>query len=85
MRHSQATSFQFCKLRKKLAKLRKNDNFQHDLLILPILETLGIREEVLGKDMPPEFMSTIIIETMIVDNSPVVKVSVGLGFGKSVV
>ncbi|CAO4385060.1 unnamed protein product [Caenorhabditis nigoni] len=46
----------------------------HDLLILPFLEALGIREETLGKDLPPEFLSTIIIETMLLDGIPFVKV-----------
>uniref|UniRef100_A0A1I7UAC6 acid phosphatase n=1 Tax=Caenorhabditis tropicalis TaxID=1561998 RepID=A0A1I7UAC6_9PELO len=46
----------------------------HDLLMLPFLEALGIREEVLGKDLPPEFLSAVIIETMLVDGIPFVKV-----------
>ncbi|EGT30302.1 hypothetical protein CAEBREN_12367 [Caenorhabditis brenneri] len=46
----------------------------HDLLVLPFLEALGIREEVLGKDLPPDFLAAIIIETMIIDKVPYVKV-----------
>ncbi|KAF1747621.1 hypothetical protein GCK72_024086 [Caenorhabditis remanei] len=46
----------------------------HDLLILPLLEALGIREDVLGKELPPEFLSAIVIETMLVDNVPFVKI-----------
>uniref|UniRef100_A0A8R1DMR4 acid phosphatase n=1 Tax=Caenorhabditis japonica TaxID=281687 RepID=A0A8R1DMR4_CAEJA len=46
----------------------------HDLLILSLLESLGLRTSVLGENTAPEFMATLIIETWIMEGKPSVKV-----------
>ncbi|CAI5455320.1 unnamed protein product [Caenorhabditis angaria] len=46
----------------------------HDIMIMALLESLGIREAALGIDSSPEFCSLIIFELWMIDGAPQVKI-----------